>query len=112
MAEWPDADAVKRRLGITSASAELTADVELSLEAAIEQVLNDVGRDPEIDSGEVEVTASLSAAALLLAVSCFKAPDAPYGVAAVFDTGGLYVARDHPSYQRLLVGARETFGIA
>ena len=87
-------------------------DVELALDAAIEQVLFDVGRDPDVDSGEVLPTPSLSAAALLLAVSCFKAPDAPYGIAAVFDTGGLYVARDHPSYQRLLVGARETFGVA
>jgi hypothetical protein len=109
---WPDAAAVKRKLGITSASTEVDGDVELALDAAIEQVLFDVGRDPDIDSGEVEPTASLEAAALLLACACFKAPDAPYGVAAVFDTGGLYVARDHPNYQRLLVGARETFGVA
>ncbi len=112
MADWPDANAVKRRLGITNASAEQEADVELALDAAIEQVLFDVGRDPDVDSGEVLPTPSLAQAALLLAVSCFKAPDAPYGIAAVFDTGGLYVARDHPSYQRLLVGARETFGVA
>ena len=78
----------------------------------MEQVLFDVGRDPDVDSGEVVPTPSLAAAVLLLAVSCFKAPDAPYGIAAIFDTGGLYVARDHPSYQRLLVGARETFGVA
>jgi hypothetical protein len=109
---WPDVAAVKRRLGVTSVSAEVDADVELALDAAIEQVLMDVGRDPDVDSGEVEPTPSLELAALLLAVSCFKAPDAPYGVAAVFDTGGLYVARDHPTYQRLLVGARETFGVA
>ena len=112
MADWPDAAAVKRRLGITNASTEQDADVTLALDAAIEQVLFDVGRDPDVDSGEVVPTPSLSAAALLLAVSCFKAPDAPYGIAAIFDTGGLYVARDHPSYQRLLVGARETFGVA
>ena len=112
MADWPDAAAVKRRLGITNASTEQDADVSLALDAAIEQVLFDVGRDPDEDSGEVVPTPSLAAAALLLAVSCFKAPDAPYGIAAVFDTGGLYVARDHPSYQRLLVGARETFGVA
>ena|SRR6188472_3145847 len=112
MADWPTAEDVERRLGITNASAEQTADVTLALDAAMEQVLFDVGRDPDVDSGEVAPTPSLAAAVLLLAVSCFKAPDAPYGIAAIFDTGGLYVARDHPSYQRLLVGARETFGVA
>ena len=112
MADWPSVDDVKRRLGMTTTSEFAEDDVELARDAAIEQVLFDVGRDPDEDSGEVVPTASLAAAALLLAVSCFKAPDAPYGIAAVFDTGGLYVARDHPSYQRLLVGARETFGVA
>ena len=112
MADWPSVDDVKRRLGMTTTSEFSEDDVELARDAAIEQVLFDVGRDPDEDSGEVVPTASLAAAALLLAVSCFKAPDAPYGIAAVFDTGGLYVARDHPSYQRLLVGARETFGVA
>lgn len=109
---WPDAAAVKRRLNITTASTETEEDVQLALDAAIEQVLIDVGRDPDEDSGEVVPNASLQAAALLLAVSCFKAPDAPHGIAAIFDTGGLYVARDNPHYQRLLVGQRETFGVS
>lgn len=109
---WPDAAAVKRRLNITNPSAGMDEDVELALDAAIEQVLIDVGRDPDVDSGEVVPNASLQAAALLLAVSCFKAVDAPHGIAAIFDTGGLYVARQNPHYQRLLVGQRETFGVA
>lgn len=109
---WPDAAAVKRRLNITNASAEVEEDVELALDAAIEQVLIDVGRDPDEDSGEVVPNASLQAAALLLAVACFKAPDAPHGIAAIFDIGGLYVAREHPAYARLMVGQRETFGVA
>jgi hypothetical protein len=44
--------------------------------------------------------------------SSVKAPDAPYGVATVFDTGGFYVARQHPNYQLLLVGQRSSFGVA
>lgn len=108
---WPSAEQVKRRLGITSESSGIDEDVTLALDAAIEQVLLDVGRDPDEDSGEVVPNASLQAAALLLAVSCFKAVDAPHGIAAIFDTGGLYVARQNPHYQRLLVGQRETFGI-
>ena len=110
MAEWPTTEQVKTRLGITSATSD--DDVDLAVEAAIEQVLLDVGRDPDVDSGEVEVTASLHEAALLLAVACWKAPDAPHGVAAIFDTGGIYVARSNPHYERLIFGARETFGVA
>jgi hypothetical protein len=110
VADWPTTDQVKERLGITSSA--LDDQVDLAVEAAIEQVLLDVGRDPDIDSGEVEVTASLHEAALLLAVACWKAPDAPHGVAAIFDTGGIYVARTNPHYERLLFGARESFGVA
>lgn len=112
MAEWPGADQVKRRLGITSQSSGIDEDVSLALDAAIEQVITDVGYDPDLDSGMLEVTASMSAAALLLAVSCYKAPDAPHGVAAVFDLGGIYVARDQPHYQRLLVGQRIRHAVA
>lgn len=57
-------------------------------------------------------TPSLSEAALLLTVAQYKATDAPHGVAAIFDTGGIYVARQNPHYQRLLVGQRERFGVA
>jgi hypothetical protein len=41
-----------------------------------------------------------------------KAPDAPFGVAAIFDTGGIYVARQNPNYLRLLKGSRQRFGVA
>lgn len=112
MAEWPEADEVKRRLGITSSSSGVDADVASALEAAIEQVTLDTGWDSEEDSGTLEVTASLHEAALLLAVACFKAVDAPHGVAAVFDLGGIYVARQNPHYDRLLVGQRVRFPIA
>lgn len=112
MAEWPEADEVKRRLNINSADSGVDADVASALEAAIEQVINDTGYDADLDSGPLEITASLHEAALLLAVSCFKAPDAPHGVAAVFDMGGIYVARQNPHYQRLLVGNRVRFGVA
>jgi hypothetical protein len=47
-----------------------------------------------------------------LAVMVSKAPDAPYGIAAVFDTGGLAVAAQHPTYNRLLTGHRRSFGIS
>lgn len=109
---WPDADQVKRRLGITSSDSGVDEDVALALGAAIEQVTNDVGFDPDLDSGTIEITDSLSQAALLLAVACFKATDAPHGVAAVFDLGGLYVARDNPHYRRLLTGNRLRFGVS
>ena len=53
-----------------------------------------------------EPTASQAEAALLLAVMIYKGPDAPHGIAAVFDTGGITVAAQHPTYLRLLVGQR------
>jgi hypothetical protein len=40
-----------------------------------------------------------------------KAPDAPYGVAAVFDAGGMRVSSDHPTYQKLLSGYRHSFSL-
>lgn len=109
--EWPTVEQLKRRLGITSSSSGLDEDVGLALDAAIEQVILDTGFDPDVDSGELEVTASLAQAALLLAVSCYKAPDAPHGVAGIFDMGGIYVARQNPHYERLLVGQRVRFPI-
>lgn len=116
MADWPDAAAVKRRLGITTADAGVAADVASALAAAIEQVKLDTGGpdywEPEAPDPEPEPTASLSEAALLLTVSCYKAVDAPHGVAAIFDVGGIYVARTNPHYERLLVGARQSFGLA
>ena len=82
--------------------------------AAIDQVKIDCAGTPEAfdDASEgLEVTDSLSQAALLLAVMVTKAPDAPYGIAAVFDTGGLKVAANHPTYLRLLTGSHHAFGV-
>jgi hypothetical protein len=107
MAEWPDLETLKRALGMDPDEADSRDDdLQLSLDAAVEQV--------EIDVGEpvTEPSASLARAALLLAVTVWKAPDAPFGVAAVFDAGGIYVARANPNYLRLLKGHRVAFGIA
>lgn len=112
MANWPDAAALKRRLGIGGSSSGVDEDLALALDAAIEQVKLDTGADWDADSGVPEVTSSLAAAALLLAMATYKAPDAPHGIAAVFDIGSIMVARDDPRYWRLLVGQRERFGIA
>ena len=101
---WPELTDLKAALGVNRDDKDdlLTA----ALEAAIEQV--------EIDVGEavVEPSASLRQAALLLAVTVTKAPDAPFGVATTFDTGGIYVARNNPNYLRLLHGHRVRFGVA
>ena len=63
-------------------------------------------------SATITPNASTASAALILATMAVKAPDAPFGVAAVFDTGGLRVAAQHPTYLRMLVGNRRSFGIA
>lgn len=109
--DWPTVDELKRRLGIRTSDSGLDTDAGNALDAAIEQVILDTGWDVDEDSGELEVTASLHEAALLLAVATYKAPEAPFGVAAVFDMGGIYVARQNPNYQRLLVGQRLRFPI-
>lgn len=112
MADWPDLAQLKLALNVnTDARDDL---LEPALAAAIDQVKIDTCGTPEAfdDASEgLEVTDSLSQAALLLAVMVTKAPDAPYGVAAVFDTGGLRVAATHPTYQRLLTGSYHSFGI-
>ncbi len=128
MADWPTVAALKRALGVDTDSRD--ADLAAALAAAVEQVGWDLGyRDVTVEeeSGdglllmgaattddvaeEVTPNASTSQAALILAVMAMKAPDAPFGVAAVFDTGGLRVAAQHPTYQRMLVGNRVAFGV-
>ena len=96
--------ALKRALGVTSADRD--QDLELALDAAIEQT--------QIDAGIATPTpsASLAQASMVLAVMAMKAPDAPYGIAGVFDVSAVKVASDHPTYQRLLVGQRAKFPIA
>ncbi len=131
MAAWPSVADVKLALGVTTNAKD--AVITVALGAAIEQVGIDLGYrevslpDPEVpvltgwleeDEDDVPIiltltpSHSLSYAALILAVMAVKAPDAPYGVAAVFDMGGLKVAADHPTYQRLLTGQRQAFGVA
>jgi len=109
---WPTLEQVKLQLGITASVKDDL--VQRGLDAAILQVKVDCIGSQAIEEGE-DITSPSSAqaqAAMLLAVMSVKAPDAPYGVATVFDTGALYVARQHPTYQRLLVGQRQTFGVA
>lgn len=113
MAEWPTEDEVRAALGMGANTEPET--VTGALEAAKEQVAIDVGRaiveaDPAED--EVLLTNSLSRAALLLAVRILKSPEAPFGIAAIFDGGGIYVAKQDVNYQRLIKGHRRRFGIA
>ncbi len=114
--QWPTAADVKRRLGINAPSADIDSDVESALRAAIEMVEADCSTDngdgsrtplydPEV------IPDRLAQAAVLLTASTYKAPDAPYGVAGIFDVAAIYVAREHPTYANLLKGYRGDFGI-
>ena len=132
--DWPMLAELKLILGVTTDARDVT--LTRALYASIEQVCSDIGYH-DVTVGEespggtleaegwtdrddddeaivvvVEPNASLSAAALLLATTVAKAPDAPFGVAAIFDMGGIYVARQNPNYIRLLKGRRLAFGVA
>lgn len=112
MADWPTLDQLKLSLNVNTDARDSL--LTPALAAAIAQVKIDCAGSPEAfdDASEgLEVTDSLSQAALLLAVMVTKAPDAPYGIAAVFDTGGIKVASNHPTYQRLLTGEHYDFGV-
>lgn len=133
--EWPTLAELKQALGVKTDDRDLV--LSRALTAAIEQVCTDLGysdvtvaedsdsppvvvadgwyrldEDDEHDVVTIVPNASQSAAALLLAVSVAKAPEAPFGVAAIFDMGGIYVARQNPNYVRLLKGGRVRFGVA
>ena len=134
MADWPTVAEVKAALGVTVSTRDTV--IAAAVGAAIEQVCHDCGYRGVVvstpgavpaavgwveeydDSDEDETPAaivpsySMENAALILAVMTVKAPDAPFGVAAVFDTGGLRVAAQHPTYRRLLTGNRVAFGVA
>jgi hypothetical protein len=136
MADWPDLAMLKRALGAPSSDKDEL--LQLALASAIEGVIGDCGgskvtvtfgspsgsppddgvpivelADPsEEEPVEITVTSRLTSAALLRAVIVYKAPDAPFGVASTFDTGGIYVSRYMPRYQELLKGHRVRFGIA
>lgn len=130
MADWPTVAALKRALSIEESNDTRDADLAAAVAAAVEQVGWDLGYqqvavveesgeplmltgtlDPEQTVAEVVPNNSSSQAALILATMTMKAPDAPFGIAAVFDTGGLRVAAQHPTYLRMLVGNRQSFGI-
>ena len=105
MAAWPTIEELKAELGVTTSGSD--AVLERALEAAIEQVVLDCGGASVNDP-----SASQSQAALVLAVMVAKAPAAPYGVAAVFNSGALRVSANHPTYLRLLSGQRTSWPIA
>lgn len=116
MADWPNLAQLKQALNVTTDARDAVLTVALG--SAVEQVKLDVwgsvsGFDDELEESgtELSVTDSMASAALILAVMVSKAPEAPYGIAAVFDTGGLTVAAQHPTYQRLLFGHRRSFGV-
>ncbi|HKR49464.1 MAG TPA: hypothetical protein VJT72_07765 [Pseudonocardiaceae bacterium] len=129
MADWPTLAMLKQALGVDRSDKDDL--LEQALGAAIEGVVDDCGGDPvevTFSSGtptvalfdspvddetpiEIDVNDRLAAAALLLATTVMKAPDAPFGVASTFDTGGIYVARNNPNYTRLIKGNRLRFGI-
>lgn len=109
---WPAEDDVKRRLGITRDDDSTNADVSSALAAAIEIVTADCSDDGVPSFDAEDVPARLREAALLLTVAVYKAPDAPFGVAGIFDTAALYVAREHPAYGNLVRGFRRDFGIS
>ena len=135
MADWPDLALLKQALGVDSSAKDDL--LQQALGAAIEGVVTDCGGDPvtvsfsesepigvptvtlldpspadDYEPIEITVNHRVASAALLLAVSVMKAPDAPFGVASTFDTGGIYVARHNPNYIRLIKGNRQRFAVA
>lgn len=131
MADWPDLPLLKQALGIDTDAKD--ALLEGALGAAIEGVVADCGGSPVavsfgsggeptvtlVDSSadaddviEIAVTDRLARAALHRAGTVYKGPDAPFGVASVFDTGGIYVSRKDPIYQSLIRGGRQRFAVS
>jgi len=132
MAAWPTVAEVKQILGVNTDARDSV--ITAAVGAAIEQVAVDLGylqvaveetsgvftleavtpaayaEDEEATPEEVTPSYSISQAALILSVQVVKAPDQPYGVAAVFDTGGLQIASEHPTYTQMLLGERLSLG--
>jgi hypothetical protein len=116
---WPTLGELLVQLGINTAQEGIPADrlaiLNRALAAAREQVEIDTVGFPAVEPAiypPEDPPESLAAAALHLAVRVVKAPDAPFGIAAVFDSGGIYKARNDPDYVRLLKGYRFNVGIA
>lgn len=107
---WPTVEEVLVALGAPSTTPSTTA-LETAAAAAADRVRLDTGY---VDPDPLEVPAMLWEAALLLAVVTMKAPEAPFGIAAVFDAGALHVARRHPAYGGMIKGHRRgnAWGIA
>jgi hypothetical protein len=95
VADWPDADEVKRVLDVTSDDWDDT--LERVRLAAIAKVKADVG---EWDEDADEPDESLAQAALRMAELISLRPEAAIGTIS------------DPTYNRLLYGHRRTFGIA
>ena len=132
MADWPDLDTLKQVLGVDRFDKDNL--LEDALASAIEGVVADCGGSPvEVEFGsagepmvtlvnpspdddlepiEITVTSKLARAALHRAVTVYKGPDAPFGVAGIFDSGGIYVSRYDPIYQWLLKGNRQKFSVS
>ncbi len=129
MADWPDLDTLKQVLGVDRFDKDNL--LEDALASAIEGVVADCGGSPvEVEFGssgepmvtltdpsaeeplEIAVTSKLARAALHRAVTVYKGPDAPFGVAGIFDSGGIYVSRYDPIYQWLLKGNRQKFSVS
>jgi len=129
MADWPDLDTLKQVLGVDRFDKDNL--LEDALASAIEGVVADCGGSPvEVEFGssgepmvsltdpsaetalEITVTSKLARAALHRAVTVYKGPDAPFGVAGIFDSGGIYVSRYDPIYQWLLKGNRQRFPVS
>ena len=129
MADWPDLATVKQVLGADRSDKDNL--IEAALASAIEGVVADCGGSPvEVEFGsdgepmvtltdpsaedpiEITVTAKVARAALHRAVTVYKGPDAPFGVAGPFDSGGIYVSRYDPIYQWLLKGNRQKFSVS
>jgi len=129
VAEWPDLALLKQALSIDRDDKD--ALLEQSLAAAIEGVVGDLGGSPvtvsfgsggeptvellhpsDEDAVELTVNDRMARAALHRAVTVYKGPDAPFGVASIFDTGGIYVSRRDPIYQSLLKGSKVRFAVS
>ena len=109
--EWPTAADVMRRLGINTTDVGTTEDVQGALNAAIAIVEADCKYKGVPTYDPTVIPDRLAQAAILLAAATYKAPDAPFGVAGIFDTAAVYVAREHPTYEHLVKGFRGDFGI-
>ena len=109
---WPTPEELAAQLGLNydTLPVEKQQAVSDANQAAIDQVQLDVGAPSE--EPPLTPTASLKRAALLLGVNVMSSPNAPFGIAQIFDVGALYVARENPNYTRLLHGHRLSFGVA